>query len=235
MKYIGLFILSLVIITTVKASCIDGNGQLETKRLELEKFEKLSLSTKSKIFLYQGPEQKIDVIAESNLIEYLSTKIKDGTWSVHFKECVDPTKPVEIHITLPVIRSLELNGASDLIASEVIKSEDLEVEVNGSAKLELTLEVKNLETDINGSGDIRYSGSVESHEIEISGAADIGAYELKSKHSKIVIRGAGDVKVNVETSLKIKIFGAGDIKYRGNPDQLEITKYGAGDVKKVPD
>ena len=234
MKYFSL-VLSLFFITSIYATCIDGNGQIETKRLELDTFEKISLSTMSKVFLYQGPQQKIDIIAEGNLIEYISLKVNDKKWSIHFKECVSPSKPVEIHITIPIISGIVLNGTNDLIASGLIQSDDMEVEVNGSGQLELNLNVKNLETEINGSAHIRYSGSVTSHKVEINGAAEIVAYDLISEQTKVTIRGAGDVQVNAQSSLKIKIFGTGDIKYKGNPGVLDIRKYGAGDVNKVPD
>lgn len=219
--------------SSVFAGCVEGNGELTTKRIDLDDFTQLSLRTRAKVFLYQGTEQKVDIIAESNLIEYLNTEVSGEEWAVSFEKCILPNKKIEIHITIKTITELEINASNDIVAENVINADELDIEVNGSGDLDLNLDVQHLSTDINGAGDIRYKGKAVKHEIEVRGAGDIKAYDLISEKVEISIKGAGDVNVTANKSLDVSIYGAGDVKYKGSPAEVEFSKVGAGSVQKV--
>ena len=226
------FLVALISFPAV-AGCIEGNGELTTKRIDLDEFTELSLRTRAKIFLYQGPEQKVDIIAESNLIEYLNTDVTGDEWAVSFEKCIIPHKKIEIHITMKTITELEINASNDLVAEGLLKGDELEIEVNGAGDIDLNLEYNKLSTEINGAGDIKYSGKVTIHEIDIRGAGDIKAYDLASEEVEICIKGAGDANLSVSKKLDVSIYGAGDVKYKGDPPVLDVSKVGAGSVRKV--
>ena len=50
----------------------------------------------------------------------------------------------------------------------------------------------------------------------------------------IEISGAGEAQINVTKKIAAEISGAGTVKYKGSPSEIDQNVSGAGSIKKVP-
>ena len=84
-----------------------------------------------------------------------------------------------------------------------------------------------------GSGDIELAGNTKTFVCEIRGSGDVHCENLKSENANINVKGSADVNVFASVSLKARVSGSGDIYYRGNPPNPDITVLGSGVVEKA--
>lgn len=213
-------------------NCIEGEGIVVTKTVIVEDFDQINVSSSVKVFLTQSTEQKVTINAPQNIIDILSTNVRGSEWKIDFDRCVNTLEPIEIYIELPRLLALEVEGSGDVVSKGTIKSDELELTIDGSGSINLDLNVKELTTDINGSGDINLTGVTKLNNIEINGSGDVKAYDLLSDETEIEINGSGDVEVNVSYALKVDINGSGDVYYKGDVKEMDSNINGSGKLNQ---
>jgi hypothetical protein len=154
--------------------------------------------------LEHGP---IGVEAEfdDNLIERLETTVRDGELRIRCPNC-NPSSAAVVRVTTPEIDSIEVSGASRVVASD-IEAADLHLSVSGASRIEIDGDVTSLEVD--GSGAAHIDGpelTAVDLDVDLSGASrlvvtvtDTARGDL-SGASRLVLRGDENPTVNVDTS-----------------------------------
>ena len=215
-------------------NCVEGEGKIIEKKLKIETFNKLSLNGSHKVFLSQGNNQSVMIKAQENIIQLLNQEVSKGKWNIEFEQCVKTDESIEFYVTVVDLKELEIDGSGSIMGKTPIKTEELDLEVNGSGEMILDLfDVKELESEINGSGDLKLSGNAKDHIIEINGSGDVKAFDLKTDQSRIEINGSGDVDIHVSYELEAEINGSGDISYKGSVKNLNTEVNGSGDIKQL--
>lgn len=126
----------------------------------------------------------------------------------------------------------KVSGSGEMIVRGNLASFD--GNVSGSGKMELQATVSgNTAFDISGSGKILASGKSNTVEAEISGSGKVLAADLETRTCRVRISGSGSVEIHVTDTLEAKISGSGDVRYRGNPAQVNAQSSGSGRVKKI--
>jgi len=106
-----------------------------------------------------------------------------------------------------------------------------EVSLSGSGNINiLDFKNNNLSLNISGSGNITGNGEVETLVVKINGSGNLMSKEIKSKSATITINGSGVGKVFASDSISAKINGSGNIKYFGNPENVDSIINGSGDI-----
>lgn len=215
--------------------CHDGSGEIIKEERNVEKFNKVKSNGGFDIYLYQADSSSIIVEIDDNLAKYVRTTVVDQELEIdEIKNLC--TKIKKIYITSPNIKRLEINGAGNVYSRKTFKVNYLEVETNGASDVQFDdLYCPNLRVGLSGAGDFRIKkGHGGNFHIQTSGAGDIKASEFVADSVKVEISGAGDALVNANKFLIVKIFGAGDVSYRGTDSTKVVRKIlGAGSIKKM--
>jgi hypothetical protein len=215
---------------------VDGNKEVTNKTRSAANYDQISVTGMMEVQLIAGSEGKIDIEAESNLMEFIETEVNNGHLRISIQKGVniEPSKNYPIRIVVPfeTLGALTLTGSGHIRNSEVIKAKDFKINVTGSGNMNLNLIIENLESTITGSGDVKLKGTSQEFKCKVTGSGDIFAYDLIAVKVDASITGSGDVEVSVENQLDAKISGSGDIKYRGNPDKQNFKTSGSGTVSK---
>jgi hypothetical protein len=146
--------------------------------------------------------------------------------------------------------NIKINGSGDVNAKLDVKSLEYKISgsgdgnisgVNGKLKVLVSgsgdLNIKDLRlTDcnvkVNGSGDIDILGSTDNLVIAVNGSGDIDAYGLQAVSVNASALGSGNIQVNVIESINAQLRGSGDIYYKGNPDKVNVSSTGSGELYK---
>lgn len=211
--------------------CEKGKGEIIERTIDLDKFHSFSISSSADVELSRG-KQEVVVVGQSNIIDLLSTVVKNGKWDIDFEKNVCLSKGFTVRISIPELEKVSIDGSGNVVSKSSFSGDEMEVSINGSGDVELELDVKNLDTSINGSGDVEIAGTCSVHEVTIAGSGDVDCQDMMSNSTRVKIMGSGDCKVHASDELNVKVMGSGDVYYRGNPD-IETSIMGSGDVKKM--
>lgn len=212
--------------------CEKGEGLTISRDFDLRPFSSVILDISADVFITQGDAQQVTVEAQENILDLIDTEIESGVWEIDFDRlCVRNHDPIRIFITLPEINRLEINGSGEIISENVLKGENLRLEIDGSGDMDIAVENLFVDARISGSGNIKLEGITEEVGFRVSGSGDILAFNMPCVRADAEISGSGSIEVSVSDFLRARISGSGDIRYRGNPE-LDTNVSGSGSVKK---
>jgi len=240
-KFLSLFIICILLCTlSCKKEifdCGNGEGNLETRIVELDTIEGFEIEADVKLIIVEGSPQQIQFNSYANLIDEIleDSDVDNDIWKIKFGGC--PTglnrNDVEIIATISELKEIEIKGSGQVKTQGVFNNmDDLMLKIGGSGDMELDLgaTIDEVEIKVDGSGDIGLSGKANELKIEISGSGDFEGIDLETRICAIEISGSGDCQVNVEELLEIEISGSGDVCYSGVPI-INSEVSGSGDIK----
>lgn len=208
-----------------------GNGQIvQESRNVNEDFTVISASQGIDVFVTQGPEFKISVEGDENIIDLIGTEIKDGRLKVHaIKNIGRATKTV--HVSLPMVESLESTSGANLIVRNVIETDRLELRATSGSDLRVEVVANEVSAKSSSGADLKVSGRAETLYADASSGSDIEARELEVKTCHAEASSGADISVTVSDSLIADAGSGGDISYSGDPS-VETKKSASGSVHK---
>lgn len=212
-----LFCLLIAIFSVLTLGCEDsstavrGSGPVVTRTLDLYDIRGLAVSGSQNVVVTQGSPQEIVVEGQANLIDILSTRVRDGIWEVRFTENVRNVEDFTVFVTIPDVDQVNVSGSG-----------------NVSSDGDLNLDV--LSIRVSGSGNVSLAGSVDEQTAVVSGSGEVSNYNMSSRQTTATVSGSGAVRVTATETLNATVSGSGDIRYRGNPATVNQSVSGSGQV-----
>ncbi|MDD2962206.1 MAG: DUF2807 domain-containing protein [Muribaculaceae bacterium] len=119
--------------------------------------------------------------------------------------------------TIMANSNVKLQGSGDLIIQN-LRGHVCNANLYGSGDLEIhNILSKEVDVNLGGSGNIKLSGIADKATYSITNSGDIDAYDLKAVDVIASVKGSGTINCFAGNSLKKRIIGMGDVKYKGNP------------------
>lgn len=215
---------------------IKGNGDMVTKSRKTSDYDKVSLVGFMDVALVRGTEGNLTIQAESNLQEYITTEVKNGTLKISVEKGVNinPSKNNMIKVTVPFedLEGAHITGSGDIWTEDKITSREFSLSVTGSGDLILDIEADEIKGHVTGSGDVVLTGRTNELDCGVTGSGDFDAFKLRATVVDAQVSGSGDVMVYAEKELNARVSGSGDIEYKGSPSKQNFKTSGSGDISK---
>jgi hypothetical protein len=207
-----------------------GDGNIITETRSIDDVNSLGVYGSHDVNFIRSEERKIDIKIDSNLSDHLLTETNNGKLRIKTENNINlrPSKPISIKVYAPNIYSFSLMGSGSIDADHV-KTENTELDINGSGDISLKTTARKVNASISGSGDMKIFGTADRTSFSISGSGDIDASELEAQSVEAKISGSGEIYCKASKSLTARISGSGDIIYEGNP-KLESKTTGSGTI-----
>jgi len=234
-----IFVISILILPVFYLSCvfdmkpvITGNRNVVTETREIEDFENLEVSTGLNVYITFGGDVSLKVEADQNLHEVIKTECENGHLKVFTDANIRKAKAKNIILTVPFLSSIEASTAGSVMAKNLLKTDEIEIEVSSAARMDLQVEVKRLIIEVSSAGKAILSGIAEDVNAEVSSAGEIKAFELISQSCSVNVSSAGHASFTAEQKLNAEASSAGSISYKGDPQDKNIEKSSGGSVTK---
>jgi hypothetical protein len=215
-------ILAVLLLVGLLAACdgqvgpvdmVRGSGTVVTEEQDVSGFTSISLDGYGQLVIDQTGSESMTITADDNFLQYIETRVSGQRLIISIRDHTVFNDVTELiyHVTVSELTSLELNGAGDVIISN-LSGEEWSVELNGA-------------------GQITVAGEVAQQSVELNGAGNYDAAELKSQRATVRHSGAGLAVVQVSDTLDVTIDGLGSVEYIGDPEVTQDID-GLGAVNK---
>ena len=215
---------------------IEGNGNLKKESRSVGNFTGIASSGSWDVMVAYGESNSIQVEGDENLLEYIETKVEDGSLHIRAKKSVNlkSKHKITVYVSLTRLTNVSLSGSGDIIGEGKFENEGTtHFRLSGSGNIKMSFnKVKDVETSISGSGNIRLSGSTHSVSAHISGSGNADCSDLVCDDASASISGSGNVKVFANKSIDAKIAGSGNVYYKGAANDIQRHVAGSGRVIK---
>jgi hypothetical protein len=231
---IALFVASFFILPSCRK--VVGEGPVVTQTRSVGSFTGISFETAGKVNFTIGQEQRVELIAQQNILDILQTNIVSGVLHIDFKDNVRAKNYEEIivNITAPSVDYLRLSGSGDMNVHGDLAANGLTMTISGSGNIYVQNAViaDKIKASVSGSGSMSIlNGSAINEDIDISGSGNIDVAGVPAQYAASRTSGSGDVKVNLTKTLDVHISGSGSVYYHGSP---VVSTHISGSGKVIP-
>ncbi|MBK6829994.1 MAG: DUF2807 domain-containing protein [Flavobacteriales bacterium] len=228
---------SAVIVVLATSACVlnhdhvKGVGEPIKKPLAVEPFHGIEVNGSMDVEIVTADVQAVEVEAQANIAELLTTVVKNGTWIVSTSKSYSTDKPFTIRIRVPSMDLVHINGSGDVKSTDIFEAEKVDLAISGSGGIQFAVKATSVRAAIDGSGDIRMTGSCSKLSAAIAGSGDVKASELVTADLSVDIAGSGDVSANASGAVNVAIAGSGDVVLMKKPASIKESIAGSGEVR----
>jgi len=234
-----LFILTVLMIMSL-LSCdvmgekVTGNGNVNTKTHAVEPFSRLKIETVCKVEITQSDKEEVIVEADENLHDYIEIQQNGDQLKVRTRENVSfrSFEKLIIRIHVKAINDLNIASVGNVICTNELVADDLNVRVSSVGNTELKLNVGSTECKFSTVGRLLIEGAADKAVVKNSSVGGVNMEEFQAKVLRINNSSVGGIKVYASEEIYVTHSGVGGLTYAGNPQVKEIKDSGIGKVKQ---
>lgn len=242
-RFLGLIVIILISGCSSEKTpdCFQTAGSITREEVELDPFTEIMVFERVKLYIEQGPEQKVVVETGKNLINDVSLRVQDGRLILRNENACNLFRDYEIttvYVTSPNLTWIQTSTASaiesigtlsypELWLRSLNQEKDPDIHTDGDFILDL--DVQNLRITTDHISNYFLTGKVENfNAFFAAGDGRLEARNLIVQHYDIFHRGTNKLIVNPQQSLRGDIYSYGDIISVNRPPVVEVTEHFKG-------
>jgi hypothetical protein len=232
MKFVVFLVLSLCLFSSCRVKT--GSGNIVSVNRSESGFHGVNAGGNFKVHLKQGPDYKVTLRADDNIIEDIETDVRNGKLYVNYENNVSLRNvTMEVFVESPALRYISASAGAVIDGEGLIK-EDNKIEVHGSSagKVTVNVDAPNVDAHASSGSNLHLLGRTKNVDAQSSSGASLDADELLAENVKAdassgaSIQVYGSVKVNAEAS------SGASVNYRGSGTVTSKASSG-GNVRKI--
>lgn len=238
---IGLLVLFLIIITVFagvaryhySAERISGDGNRVSQSREVAAFSGIRISGKIKVYITQGPEKKLEIRADQNLLPLIHTGVDNEILTIDITDHkIDRNALLEVYLSTGAVRSLDISGEASVETVNGLKGEELQINGSSGSTGNISLQYKNLICDFSSGASVKLSGNVESAAFVSSAGARIEGSNLTARKCSVDSNAGSYADVKVVDELTADVSSGSMFQYSGDPSVRNINASSGGTIQK---
>jgi hypothetical protein len=201
------------------------------REIAVHNFRSINANGLYKLNIVEDPETKAVINGRPEDINNIDMHVDGDELVIDFKNKLrhwDRNRDqVTINISVPGLDHIKLSGATKAIIKG-FDSDNMEMEISGASTVEADIEVRTLRVRIDGASNLTLNGEGVSLIANVEGASGIDAFEYEVKNGDLKVSGASNARVNVTENLEANTSGFGKIRYKGEPNDVNVHGSGSG-------
>lgn len=223
----------LIVAVLMMFTAVDATA--ETRQLNFTDFDEVSVGPGMQVSVNQGARYRIEATGSTADLDRLRVNHQGNrlTFSIEsgFLGSFRAGR-INLSITLPALRSLDLSGGSDGTLDVQRGTAPFTVALSGGSKLNGQLACGNVQLALSGGSRISVSGAGQNLVLEASGGS---RFELKTFSVKDVtasLSGGSQAILTLDGELTARLSGGSHINYFGNAALTAVQTSGGSKVSK---
>lgn len=195
-------------------------------------FSELKVYDLIEVELIKSDEDKV-VISGKNKNDVIVNN-KNGTLKIKMKlEEVFDGSNTKVKLYYTKIDVIDGNEGAKIYSNDEIEQFEIDLNAQEGAEIKVKVNVKYINVRAVTGGDIHTSGTAKHQDVSIYTGGDYHGEELKTEHTEVSIRAAGEAYVNATKKVTAKVRAGGDIFIYGNPDNIDESRVLGGRIKRM--
>ena len=227
-----------VLVTLLFTSCgnnifngIKGTGNVQTEKRNItEKFTKISVSRGIEVIVEQANDVFVEVEADQNLLNHITTKVENGTLVISSDENIYSSDSETVHVKIPVLEALETTSGSNIKSKSILKGTSISVKSSSGSEIEVALEYDTISSESTSGSTINLSGKALKSTSESSSGSTIDASDLLANEVISQATSGSSTEVHPLVSLNGKASSGASINYDGSPKTISKEETSGGSV-----
>lgn len=169
----------------------------------MEIFDKVDVAGAMHVTYVPGDSCTLLVNAPADVFEQLTIYVDRGQLHIGtkrqpmLKQALVDFGQAKIHVTCPMLKSIELTGSGVFVCEHPFTADNLSVELTGSGTINLSnLTCDQVDTDLTGSGSVTF-GTIHAKRIEsdVTGSGSVTYGNAQADYAQSKVTGSGSVSL----------------------------------------
>ncbi len=221
--------------------CIQTTGKIIREEIQVSIFTEILVLDKVKLYLQQGPEQKVIIETGENLINEVNARVEEGRLILENENNCNLFREYEItkvYVTSPNINWIQSRTPYAIESIGTLNYPELWLrslnqekvpEIHTDGDFILNLDVQNLRITTDHFSNYFLSGKAENlNAFFAAGDGRLEGRNLVVQHCDIFHRGTNKLIINPRQSLRGNIYSYGDIISVNRPPLVDVTEHFKG-------
>ena len=218
--------------TSCILNTVKGNGNVKEEVRNCDSFDAVSVSRGMNVYVTQGPEIRVVVEADENLLDYIETDVNDRTLRVTCTKGIMNAKSNKVKVTVPDLAMVKATAGSNFYTESPFKISQLEIRAAAGSNIHFTMEEGEAEVSASAGSNIFLGGNTTSLKVKANSGSNIKAGELQAIKAEAKVSSGANIWISVVNELKAGASSGVNIFYTGSPAQTDINKSSGGNVIK---
>lgn len=237
---------TLAVASPLNAMPVDESNRSETTssdksstviaRMDLPAFSGVHCDVVAHIIIEQGNEYFIEAKGPEHIIQLIEPELQQegGTLIIKAKKEYKIGKEgLLIRIVTPRLELIYNEGVGDIRTKGAFKAQMMTITSEGVGNITIeNMECERMQVINEGVGNVNLTGKATNAVFKSEGVGNIHAYDFEVANLSAELNGVGSIQCNVIERFTCKASGVGNIYYKGNPKQTNISASGIGKVRK---
>lgn len=232
---------------------IKGSGNIVTRTIDAPDFDRVDAARAVKVVITDKVTDKITVVADDNIMEYVVVEAKGGRLTATIDKSVNNVSNADVTVTVPAnghIRALDASSASRITSDAVLTADKFSIDASSAAKINVavkstsctvaassaadidaTIETGNCSVEASSASKISLKGSAAKCSIEMSSASKLSAADFVVADCSVDTSSAAKATVNCTGKLRADASSGSSIRYTGDCE-TSISKSSGGSVSR---
>lgn len=244
--------------TTVRNSfnSDENSSYLNGENRNVGEFSGIEVSTGVNIVFKQENATSVKVLADSDKLQYVITKVENGVLKVYIDNKGSKRlkfKNLSVNISSPRMDNIKTSSGSNFKGLNSIRenkmiidasscstvvgdfqTEDASINSSSGSDVKAKINSERIFTKISSGSNINLEGNANSISVKISSGAAIKAESLRVNSAEVESTSGSTASVNVKETLRVKASSGGSVRYRGNPKiDSDISKTSGGSLSSI--
>ncbi|TXI61831.1 MAG: DUF2807 domain-containing protein [Flavobacterium sp.] len=210
---------------------IDGSGNVVTEKRTIEApFTKIQASTGVEVILEQGTPTEVEVEVDDNLIQYVVTKVENGTLIVKIDGNINTLESAIVRVKTNTIDGLESSSGSSIRTINKLRGTTLNLKSSSGSTINADLEYEKVNCESTSGSEIKVSGKALALETKSSSGSEIEAQDLAANEIFAQSTSGSSTIVNPIVLLNAKASSGSSIDYVKEPKKVVKEETSGGSV-----
>lgn len=212
---------------------IDGNGKVTKQTRTVENnFSKIDVSRGLNVTLEQSSNYAVEVEADENLQEHITTRVENGTLMITTDENIDEAKARNIYVKLPALTTIITTSGSSTTTKNTFTGTDLLVRSSSGSTANLKVEVDIIKCESSSGSTLTLTGKALQLKVASSSGSSIEAKNLLVNEVKAEATSGSSIDVHPILKLMASASSGSSIDYVGEPQTISKEENSGGSVSK---
>lgn len=208
-----------IVISLFLCSCefnfavIDGNGNVVNDQRTLDQpFNAIEASTGLEVELMMDQNEKVVVIADENLLDIITTEIKDNTLHISAKQNIGHATSKKILVGVKDITSIQTRAGAYLWSKDTIEAKDLDITVSSGSHTSLKVAANSIQLSASSGGNLEVEGNANFLNAKASSGGHINADDLLVENIRAKASSGAVIKVIKTEQIAIEESSGGHVR-----------------------
>jgi len=206
-----------------------------------DSFKKLEAATNVEVELIQSNENKAEIWVEKGDIEELKLEQFGSRLKIRWTDRAklwrgdNYNRKAKIKLYYKELTGVSVSAGAKVTGRDMIKADDFEIDASSGGHMNLEIKANTIDADVSSGGWAEIDGSTRRLVVDASSGGSFKGQDLEASDVKARASSGGNAKVWATDSLEASSSSGGNVRYRGNPTDKDISssKWSGGSVRSM--